>query len=224
MVLRWQADSIICDLQVQCFIEPEADVADVSLRVAYDVGKGFLGDAVYGHLDRCRQRRKCLLGCNRHLQSVRIGLSTVPGSLFADGTDQPQLVESRWTQFIDQAADVSDDRTQGGAPLRYERIRSSRILWDERPNCTCLQVEGSECRTQTIMQITAQAAAFLLPCRDQALTGMLQITGQPYRVCCQTCMTSQFIQQTFVSGGESFTRSPRREVQLTDSFILVNKR
>ncbi len=149
MVLRWQADSIIRDLQVQCFIEPEAEVADVSLRVAHDVGQCLLRDAVYGHLDRCRQGRECLLGCNRHLQSVRIGLSTVPGSLFADGTDQPQLVKSRRTQFIDQAADIGDDSAQGGAPLRYERIRSSRILWDERPNCTCLQVEGRRRRSSS---------------------------------------------------------------------------
>src|SRR3712207_7033336 len=79
------------------------------LCVVCDVGHGFLGDAVAGHLRGDRQRRQRLGGPHReahtgvndgvgvrrswsHLARVAVGEATVLGCMLADGRNQPQVV------------------------------------------------------------------------------------------------------------------------------------
>ena len=50
----------------------------------------------------------------------------------------------------------------------------------QRTNRSSLQVQGGQRCAKPIMQIAAQATAFLFTCADQALTRALQVGGETH--------------------------------------------
>src|SRR5712692_1542755 len=222
MVFFRQTDAIVGDFQVQGVVEPEAEAAGAGLRVAYDVGKGFLGDAVGGYLDRCRQLWEMVRGLKRHLHAIRPSVGAVLSSLFTKSPDEPEFIESGRAQCVDQAADIGDDSTQVGAPCRHEGGSLRRVLWDQRSYRSCLQVEGSQCGSQAIVQVATQAATLLLACRHEPLACSLQFGSEAHGVSGYACLARQIIKQAAVGRCERFSPGARSKQQLADGLSLVD--
>jgi hypothetical protein len=170
VVLCWQAEAIVADLQVQRVVCPELNATPAGLGMVGYVSKRFLRDTVHSHLDRRRQGPAWVGSLNYHLQRFHVVMSAVLGSLLTNGSNQAEFVESRRAQFVDQATNIGDDHPQGCAPLPHQCIGGAGVLWDQLTNRPGLQIEGGERGTQTIVQVAPQAAPFLLTSRDQVLS------------------------------------------------------
>ncbi len=124
--------------------------------MAHNVGQGFLNDAKGCDLNGGRERRQMFW---RGQGYTHIATLLSRDSMFTNSRDQAKFIEHRWTQGIDQAADIGNGR----ANLPFERLQQ----------CYCFlgllshQVAGGidtlgqagQGGTKSIMEIAAQGAA-----------------------------------------------------------------
>jgi len=143
--------------------------------MAHNVGQGFLNDAKGCDLNGGRERRQMFW---RGKGYTHVATLLSRDGMFTNSRDQAKFIEHRWTQGIDQAADIGNGR----ANLPFERLQQ----------CYCFlgllshQVAGGidtlgqagQGGTKSIMEIAAQPAALFLPGRDQSFARTLEIDGQ----------------------------------------------
>jgi hypothetical protein len=84
--------------------------------MAHNVGQGFLNDAKGCDLNGGRERRQMFW---RGKGYTHIATLLSRDGMFTNSRDQAKFIEHRWTQGIDQAADIGNGR----ANLPFERLQ-----------------------------------------------------------------------------------------------------
>ena len=184
-----------------------------------DVGQRLLHDPVGGHLDRGGERRQ-LAGHVDVDPQAAVGAAALGQPL--QRPDQPELVERRRAQAVDQAADVGDRGPQLAAQLARQRVGRRRVAAGSgcaaAPVCT---VSPASCGAEAVVQVAAQPAALLLAGGDQPLAGALQVGGQPHGGDGDAGLAGQVVEQPAVGGGEPSSPGRAAEHQLADRLALV---
>ena len=130
--------------------------------------------------------------------------------LFPKGWDKAELVERRRSQFISQPPDLGDATLRlGREPAEQGVLRGGiaavLVTGELEP-----KRDAGQGRSQTVVQVAAQASAFLFPGADQPLPRALQVGREPYRVGSHACLASQIPQQAAVGRVEALTPRARR--------------
>src|SRR5260221_4262351 len=118
VLLCWQPHSIVCDLELEAIKQRKTDHAGTCLCMANYIRQCLLHDPIGGYLHSSGQSGKVLHCLNVHAQAcvglprctIRFAVHAALQRVLLDRPDQAQLIERRWTQRIDEAADVSDGR------------------------------------------------------------------------------------------------------------------
>ena len=84
--------------------------------------------------------------------------------------------------------------------------------------------EAGQRGTHSIMQVAAQAAAFLLLCGDELLARFLQVIVSGGGYAGNACLRAMMLMQFHIRCGEGFARRARGEDQLSDAFGLIGQR
>ena len=70
---------------------------------------------------------------------------------FAEGSDQPELVEGGRAQVVDQATNIGDGGADDGLLLVKQCFGSSWIPHEQRADGSRPEVEGGQNRAETVM-------------------------------------------------------------------------
>jgi len=179
-----QPTPVVVDFQGKLAIDLERDSAGTCPSVTHHVGQRILQDALGGDLDRCRQRRQALRGVHEN-REVRPG---DPGDLFLERPDQPQGIQSRRTQRVNQATNVVQRAVYLGDKIRKQGHALVSCRWELIASGFGLQGDGGQHWPQPVVQVATQAPSFLFAGRHQVLARALERTGQVRRVDCHTSL------------------------------------
>ncbi len=143
----------------------------------------------------------------------------------AQGFEQPQLVQRRGTQFIDQTADIGHHLLGlvfqfFDLPARGLRIMRSQQI-EHRVQLQGLTGQGG---TKAVVEIAPDAAALFLPGQDQLLAGVLQGQVQPGCRGHRADLRSDIGQQLLFRSRQLLAGPPWGDKQAADRFILVADR
>src|SRR6266446_1219255 len=113
--------------------------------------------AIENDLDGGRERGQ-VIGCN-HIYTqpwgaVTFGRRGLLRRTFANGSYQPQFIQSRWAQIVDQATNIGNRRLNGLLLLDDKRISGDGVTREQAADSTRTPVERGQHRTETIMQVT----------------------------------------------------------------------
>jgi hypothetical protein len=194
-------------------------VAEVCFGVAGGVGDRLGGDPQGGHLDGGRQVAK-LAGCldgdrQRALEA---------GGLFADCRHEAQLVECWRAQVVDEPAHVGYRAL--GLPVEAveQNVGGVRVAPQQVPCGGDAQRDAGEQGTQTVVQVTPQAPALLLPRRDQPFPGLLQVGGQTHGVGRHAELAGDAVEQLPFGAREHLPGPARRQHQPANLLTLEGQR
>src|SRR6266702_8888037 len=131
---------------------------------------------------------------------------TVRRGLLLQGRNQAELVECRWTQVVDQAANVSHRCLHLLLQVGEELIGSGRIVLEQVASGVEPQREAGECGTEFVVQVAPQTTTLLLMLRDEPCASPLEIRGEAHGMCSHARLMSNLLKQAVISGTERFIR------------------
>src|SRR5829696_6153439 len=144
--------------------------------------------------------------------------------LLADRCDEPQVVERRRPETINQTPHVHHGIL---SLLRQTREQHLGVLWfapDQLASSFELQGKARERWPQAIMQVAPEAPPLLLSGCDQPFPGALQIRGESDGVHGDLCLSSKVLKQSPIAGGELFAGGSGRDHQAPYLLPLVDER
>ena len=122
--------------------------------------------------------------------------------MLAERTHQAELVEGWRTQLVDEATDVGDRVLHLGAQLDQQPLGPLRVVGDGAARRVQAQDRGGQRRTQPVVEVATDPAAFLLPSRDQPLPGVLEVGGQTHGVHRDAGLHREVVQEPLIGCGE----------------------
>jgi hypothetical protein len=125
--------------------------------------------------------------------------------------EQSERVEHGWAKHVGDAADVGDGALGLAQQLSQQLGGPAGVGGDEVSGGLDFHGEGRQLRAETVVQITSDAAPFLLPGNDQLLTGALQVRGEPDGVHGGADLAGEVVEDLSVRGGEFLTPTAAAE-------------
>ncbi len=148
----------------------------------------------------------------------------IPGRPLAERADQPQFVERRRAQPVDQASDIRYCGPQLGPQLGGLLLGGRRITLNGHAQGPSLDRQGGELGAEAVMEITAQAPALLFTGGDDPLARALEIGGEAHRMGGDADLARQVFQETPVSGAKCLAGTARSDDQFADRLGLIDER
>src|SRR5215467_5882114 len=132
------------------------------------------------------------------------------------GAGQPEVVQRRGAQFVDQAADVGDRRLGLFPQVLQQRAGRVRVGAHEPAGGVELHGDPGQDGAEAVVQVAADAASFFFPGGDQPLPGLLELCGQAGRVHGRAGVVGQAGQQPPVGVVEGFGGPAGGDDQVAD--------
>jgi hypothetical protein len=143
--------TVVGDRQFDLLGAAQPDHGTGGLGVAYDIGEGFGRDTVRGHLNRGWQARHLFGNVESNVHGLSIGS---PGKLVGSlpqGSNQPELIERRRPEIINQAAYVGQGRSCVVAQGGQQALRLLGIIVNGVRSCVGGKSDASQGRPEPVM-------------------------------------------------------------------------
>jgi hypothetical protein len=127
-----------------------------------------------------------------------LNYESVTFGLLADGCDEPQVVERRWPEAVDQAPHVAHRILRLILQAREQILCVPWLAPDQLARRVELQGQARERGAQPVVQVASQAPPLLLSGCDQEFAGALQIGGEPDGVHGPLNLAGEVLQQAAV--------------------------
>ena len=171
-------------------------------RVPDHVGDRLLGDPVGRHLHGGRQGG-LLLG-QVEIEAQAGGHGKLATEL-SHCTEQTQLVDRRRTEPLDDAAHLGD-RLADAATKTDQPVTCRPPVGEQGLHGVDLETEACERGAQAVVQVVAEAAAFLFPGDDELFLGVAQVLDQGGRVHDAADLVRQVGHQVLLGGAQRSAR------------------
>ncbi len=211
------ASSVVRDLDLEGSVhEHQPDPAAVGSGVTRGVAQRLGGDPVGRHLDRGGQRGEALRldGGPERLVLGQLG----------QGAHEPAVVQGGGTQVVDEPAHVGDHLLH--LRTRLPQLGLGRVGFpvDEEPGGLEPEHHAGQSRPQAVVEVPADAPAFLLAGQHHPLPTLLELVGHPAGARRRGRLPDQVAEQLLVAAGETAAQAPRRQHQAPDGGPPVGDR
>ena len=124
---------------------------------------------------------------------------------------------------MDQPADILHRRLRLPGQLAQDLAGFVRVILKQVVGGVAVQRHRCQCRTESIVKVAPDPAAFLFACRHQLLPRTLQVFGQPGRSDGDAGLPGEVGQQPPVGLSQVCLAGPWRNQQIADGFTLVEQ-
>ncbi len=195
-----EAVPIVDDLDRESVTDREANDTIPGIGMAGSVRDAFQRDAIGHDLERSGERWQVLRGVDRDDDRTRAGTTgaAILERVLANRRDEAEVIERRRTKAVDKAANIRNGILGLVTEFGDEVCGSSRVSFQEVASSVELEGECSEGRADAVVEVAADAAAFLFPGIDEALAGTLEVGGEADAVGCNAGLAGEVAQDLTV--------------------------
>lgn len=143
---------VVLDFETEhasCRVIVDPDQARLGSGMAHDVCQCLLNDPVGGHLDSGGQGRQRLKRVDGDTQAT-VGML---GRRVAESGDEPEVVECRGSQRVDQAADIGNSRLGLSLQAPQQSMRLRRVAVQEVIGNIQLEGQTAQHWAEPVVQI-----------------------------------------------------------------------
>jgi hypothetical protein len=158
----------------------KVDVAMMRFPVTHRVVQRFARNPKHRYLDSRWESRHWRWRCERHGEVFSSVLE--PVDVILQCRHQADGIERRVTKGVHETPDVLDRSAGIGARLRQERLGPIGVTTKAIAGGVHLERDGSQLRSEPVMQVALKTAAFLLAGRDKTFPSFPELLNQHGRM------------------------------------------